>query len=222
MNCTQIQELAAAFALGGLERADAARMQAMADADPDIRAELDTFLAVADRLVQGVRRVEAPAGARARILDRIAKTPQLKGEAPASENSPLPGGFRFLRPAAGQWTEGPFPGARFQLLSADWRRNHVMLYLELDPGTRYPDHTHHGSEQLFVISGDLLTSGRLLRAGDFVHCDSGTEHHEVISPGGCHALLVTSMSSAVGEFARGKLKLAGEKLANTLGLGSGD
>lgn len=219
MNCTQIQELAAAFALGTLDRAEAARMQAMANADPDIRAELDSFLAVAERLVQGISRVAPPAGARAKILAQISRTPQLQPVSPATHAfEPLPAGFRFLRPAEGEWTDGPVPGARFQTLSADWRRNHLMLYIELDPGVRYPDHTHTGPEQLFVISGDLLTAGRLLRAGDFVHCDPGTHHDEVMSPSGCQALLVTPMSSAVGELARAKLRLAGDKLAGSLGL----
>jgi anti-sigma factor ChrR (cupin superfamily) len=73
-----------------------------------------------------------------------------------------------------------------------------MVYLELDPGTRYPDHTHGGAEDLFLVTGDLFTAGRLMKAGDFVHCEAGTEHQEVISPGG-------------------KIKAAGTQVARSLG-----
>ncbi len=218
MNCTEIQELAAAYALGALDPAGASRMQAMADADPDVRSELDLFLRVAERLLAGVKPVAPPVSARANVLARIARTPQLReaSRVPAA-GDPSPEGFRFLRPASGPWTEGPFPGARFQMLSADWRRNRVMVYLELAPGTRYPDHTHGGAEDLFLVTGDLLTAGRLMKAGDFVHCEAGTEHQEVISPSGCQALLVTTMGSVIGDFARGKVKAAGSQLAKSLG-----
>lgn len=218
MNCTEIQELAAAYALGALDPAGAGRMRAMAEADPDVRAELNTFLRVAERLLEGIRPVPPPAGARTAVLARIAKTPQLRTtESGSAAGDATPAGFRFLRPAEGPWTEGPFPGARFQLLSADWRRNRAMIYLELDPGTRYPDHTHGGAEDLYLVTGDLLTAGRLMKAGDFVHCEAGTEHQEVVSPSGCQALLVTTMGSVIGDFARGKVKAAGSQLAKSLG-----
>lgn len=215
MNCTQIQELAAAHALGTLEPAEAAKLEAFAAADPDVRAELATFLTVAGRLVHGLAPVPPPPALREKVLARIARTPQVnRPDAPPTEA--VPEGFRFLRPSDGPWLEGPAPGVRLQVLSTDWRRNLMMFYLDLSPGARYPDHTHGAPEQLFVISGNLATGGRLLKAGDFVEGAAGTHHGDVVSPGGCQALLVTAASSALAEYARSRLRLAGERLAGLL------
>jgi len=220
MNCTQIQELAAAHALGALDAAEAARFQAMVEGDEGIRAEFALFANVVRRLAEGVAPVAPSPRVRVDLMARIARTPQLKPATAADRSQvEVPGGFRFLRPSAGPWTEGPVPGVRLQVLSADWRRNQVLLYIELDPGAHYPDHTHTGPEDLYLVSGDLLTGGRLVRAGDFVHCDAGSHHDQVISPSGCQALLMTSMTSAVGEFAKGQLAMAGGRLAGVLGLG---
>ena len=223
MNCTQLQALAAAHALGALDRAEAARLEAMANADPDLRSELDSFLRVARRLAGTAEPVPPPPGVRAAVLDRIARTPQLRPAAGESRPGPAqPAGFRFLRPAEGQWTDGPVAGVRFQTLSTDWRRNQMMLYLELDPGARYPDHRHSGPEQMFIVTGDLMSDGQLLRAGDFLEGGEGSEHHDVYSPGGCQALLITSATSVLAEYARGKLKEIGGKLAAILPSGGPD
>ncbi len=214
MNCTQIQELAAAYALGALDPAEASRLESMAAADRDLRAELDTFLHVARRLAQAVTPVAPPPAIRAAVLARIARTPQQRPAAqPPAVPPVVPPGFKFLRPAAGRWTEGPVPGVRVQMLSTDWRRNQTMLYIELDPGARYPDHRHSGPEQMFIVSGDLRSGGLLLQAGDFVEGQEGSEHCDVVSPSGCQALLITSATSALAEFTLGKLKEVGGKLA---------
>jgi anti-sigma factor ChrR (cupin superfamily) len=65
-----------------------------------------------------------------------------------------------------------------------------MLLIELGPGAAIPTHDHAGSEQLYVLSGDLVTEGRTLRPGDFLHSEPGTHHRELVSPGGCMAILV--------------------------------
>ena len=213
MNCTQIQELAAAYALGALDPAEASRLEAMAAADRDLRAELDSFLHIARRLAQSVPPVAPPPGVRSAVLARIARTPQLRADTPSPNVPPVvPPGFKFLRPATGRWTEGPVPGVRVQMLSTDWRRNQTMLYIELDPGARYPDHRHSGPEQMFIVSGDLRSGGLLLHAGDFVEGQEGSDHCDVVSPSGCQALLVTSATSAMAQFTLGKLKEVTGKL----------
>lgn len=221
MNCTRLQELAAAYALGALDRTEAADLEALADSDPDIRVEVDAFLAVVAALIRQVTPVDAPAGVRDRVLARIRITPQQHPvenvpTAPVADLS----GFRFLRPADGAWTESLHRGVRFQVLASNVRRNYMMLYLELDPGAIYPGHSHSGSEELFVVRGDLVTEGRNMQAGDFLHSDPGTHHHDLVSPGGCQALLLTPLTSALGDAARLILKRTAEKVMDTLGLRS--
>ena len=65
-----------------------------------------------------------------------------------------------------------------------------MLLIEMAPGSRFPDHAHtEGGDEGLVISGDVITGGRLLRAGDYYFAAEGTTQGETVSPSGCTALL---------------------------------
>ncbi len=102
-----------------------------------------------------------------------------------------PAGWRFesAGEAAG-WRAGRFPGVRFKTLSVDAVRDVVMLLVELAPGARFPDHLHDaGGDEGIVIAGDVVTGGRLLRAGDYYFAAEGTAHTGTVSPGGCTALI---------------------------------
>lgn len=104
--------------------------------------------------------------------------------------SAVPAGWRFesARAAAG-WRE-TFPGVRFKTLSVDEARDVVMLLVEMAPGARFPDHPHDdGGDEGVVISGDVTMDGRELRAGDYYFADTGTNHVNITSRGGCTALL---------------------------------
>lgn len=219
MTCTRLQEFAAAYALGALDRPDAVRLEALMAADPDLRSEVDTFVAVAQALDRQVAPVPPPSGLRGRVLERIRTTPQL-GRPPASPATPPPpaDGFRFLRPAEGEWSLGLHPGMRFQVLASSVRRNYMMLYIELDPGAGIPSHDHRGDEEIYVVSGDLVTEGRHLKAGDFVHADAGSHHQDLISPAGCQAILLTPLTSALAEAAKRTVKQASQAVRSSLGL----
>lgn len=220
MNCTQLQELAAAYALGALEQPDATRLEAMAASDPEIKMEVDAFVAVTAALLRSVPSVPPPSRVRDRVLARIRELPRQPTPAvSASETAAPVEGFRFLRPASGEWSEGLHPGTRFQVLASNVRRNYMMLYIELDPGAGYPSHEHSGAEELFVVRGDLVTEGHHLQAGDFVHAEPGTHHHDLVSPSGCQAILITPLTSALAEVAKLKVRKTADRVWETLGLG---
>ncbi|MBL9174229.1 MAG: cupin domain-containing protein [Verrucomicrobiales bacterium] len=220
MNCTQLQELAAAYALGALEAPEAAHLEAMAASDPEIRMEVDAFLAVTASLLRDLPAVPPPPRVRDRVLARIRELPrQQPPTAPIPQVPSFSEGFRFLRPASGEWSEGLHPGTRLQVLASNVRRNYMMLYIELDPGAVYPSHEHSGAEELFVVKGDLVTEGRHLQAGDFVHADPGTHHHDLVSPSGCQAILITPLTSALAEIAKAKVRKTADRVRETLGLG---
>ena len=121
-----------------------------------------------------------PAHVRARLLARIRTT---------SATRP---GWRFDSiGAAGGWRDALFPGIRLKTLSVDETRDSALVLLEMAPGSVFPDHVHDagGAEEGIVISGDVVTGGRLMQAGDFYRADEGTLHAGVVSPHGCMALL---------------------------------
>jgi quercetin dioxygenase-like cupin family protein len=188
MNCTELLELAAAHALGALPTTDAARFEAALANDRAARVELAAFQdAVAAVAAAGVVPVQPPAGLRAKILDRAARTPQARpsGAAPATA-----GGFRFVLNDDPGWVSGRVPGLKIKPLSVSRDMGYQVLLAELAPGASFPEHDHTNSEELFIVSGHLQTEGRLMGPGDFLHAEPGTHHHELVSPDGCVALLI--------------------------------
>ena len=77
------------------------------------------------------------------------------------------------------------------MLAVNRPQGYRVLQAELEPGASFPPH-HHGSgpEDLFVLSGDLVTEGKTLGPGDHFHAESGTDHRRLFSPHGCQAILV--------------------------------
>ncbi len=109
----------------------------------------------------------------------------------AGENANVRAGWRFESAGVAEgWSSGKVPGVRFKTLSIDETRDVVMLLMEMAPGARFPDHAHTaGGDEGLVISGDVITGGRLMRAGDYYFAAEGTTQGETVSPSGCTALL---------------------------------
>ena len=100
-------------------------------------------------------------------------------------------GWRFAKLAAGEagWVKLPLPGVRLRELAVDGPRDTALLFVEMAPGSKFPDHDHSATERGLVLTGDLSMDGRLLRAGDFYEAAAGTRHERVASPSGCTGLL---------------------------------
>jgi anti-sigma factor ChrR (cupin superfamily) len=200
MNCDELQQLAALHALGALGGQDRERLEKRLKSDPDARADFARFVEAAAALAHGVQRREAPPGVRSRVLARIAQTPQHRAPGNASPESslpeqPLPEGVTILRRDDGVWVPSPLPGGRFKLLSVNVPQDYAVIYVDLAPGTCFPEHDHAGSEDLYVLTGDLHSEGRRLGPGDFIHADTGSHHHELRTIEGCTALMVVPLKS---------------------------
>ncbi len=189
------------YALGALTPAQAAALEQRLQHDPGLQAEIARFRAVATAFAASVvpRRGPSPE-VRGRVLERIRRTPQAERpalspnrERPSTApdiHGPPPAGFSLVTGDDG-WMKTQVSGLEFRVLSINHKEGYRVMLGRLAPGTRLPHHVHRrGAEGLFVVSGDLYTSGRLLQAGDYVHAEAGTDHPEVYSPNGCIALLV--------------------------------
>ena len=84
----------------------------------------------------------------------------------------------------------PVPGIRMKVLSVNTRSGYATLLLDVQPGTHFPSHHHDGDEECYVVSGIVITLGRRLGPGDFVHADAGTDHGELWTDEGAMVLLV--------------------------------
>lgn len=116
-------------------------------------------------------------------------------KAPALVAAPAPEpGWRFESVHAAEgWRIAPFPGVRLKTLSVDQARDVVLVLIEMAPGARFPDHDHEIADEGIVLSGDVTTGGRLLRAGEYYYAAAGTKHAEIVSPSGCTALVSVSV-----------------------------
>ena len=139
--------------------------------------------------------VTPPPDLKARLLARVraSQAPAVEPGAPRS-GPDLLWRFASVRSAA-DWWRPPVPGVRLKELSADDTTGVALLFVEIEPGQRFPDHVHHGAEFGMVLSGDVTSGGRLLRAGDYYHTASGSSHTDIVSPNGCTALLCVKAES---------------------------
>jgi anti-sigma factor ChrR (cupin superfamily) len=129
-------------------------------------------------LAQFAAGAETPGpGVKARLLAAIAEPP-------------VPPGFSIRRAAEEDWMPHPVPGIRMKILALNRARGYATLLLDVQPGTRFPAHHHGGAEECYVVSGSLVTCGRRLVPGDFVHADGATEHGELWTDEGCQVILV--------------------------------
>ena len=103
---------------------------------------------------------------------------------------PAPAGFAFRYASDPDWHPHPVPGIKLKVLSINRASGYATFLLDVAPGTRFPEHYHSGAEECYVISGSLVTCDRRLKAGDFVHADTGTDHGELWTDEGCVVLLV--------------------------------
>jgi DNA-directed RNA polymerase specialized sigma24 family protein len=107
-------------------------------------------------------------------------------------------GTKAALPTAPQWFEPKWervgPGIECKLLATDTERHRVSMLVRLAPGASYPAHVHAGTEELFLLDGELLIDERKLFPGDYYFAGVGTGDDRVWSETGCTCVLVTSIS----------------------------
>lgn len=190
MNCDDLQQLAALRALGALSGDELSALNTRLADDEAARADLARFIDVAAVLAASVPQRTAPPALRGRLLERIRRTPQIRpGQAAENVAATKPAPFHFVD-ADAPWMPTPIPGVRLKVLSASPTSDYAMLLAELAPGTVYPEHDHEGTEETYVLTGDLTCQGRVLGPGDYFHAETGTHHDAMSSKNGCTAIFV--------------------------------
>jgi hypothetical protein len=86
----------------------------------------------------------------------------------------------------------PAFGISCKVLATDIERSRFSMLVRLAPGAEYPPHTHAGTEQLYLLLGELWIDDRKYYPGDYNRAEAGTADNRVWSETGCHCILVTS------------------------------
>jgi len=144
-------------------------------ADPALRAARAGFEAVAEGL--GVAAASAaPASLRERVLSAVREMP----ERAATTLGP---GVLLVRTTASEW-KSAFPGVQYKDIHRDAARRSRSILFRMEPGSRYPDHSHTFVEELYVLEGSAVVNGKLLRAGDYCRSEPGTADRDIYSAEG--------------------------------------
>lgn len=83
------------------------------------------------------------------------------------------------RAADRQWAATDYPGIERSL----FRNNETggrSSVVRLKKGSRFPQHTHHGTEEVVVLSGTVTLGGVRMEKGDYLFTTPG-EQHDVVA-----------------------------------------
>ena len=185
MKREQIEDLAVQYATEGFREEHQTIYDAWIltaeDEDKQVFSEMvdlcaDVSITVAD---QQFGDIEASQLVKSRLLDAVAPNNHEEG-------------VMLVRDDNQDWINLPVGGAKLLELSARKKDGFAVSMIEVQPGSVFPEHEHHGVEMAYILEGDLEADGLLLNAGDFFRADAGTHHGEHVSPSGCRALIITA------------------------------
>lgn len=172
------QEQASLYVLGLLPEDETRAFEIELAQNAELSAEVASLNNATLALARSASSLDMPSNCRDRLMGCL-------------DSSPIPNlDFLVIRNDEEGWQDTPVPGFRIKPLAVSKDIGYETLMVEFAPGTCYPAHPHEYSEQLLVFSGSVLTEGRLLGPGDFIHGEPGSQHQELYSHGGCRALLI--------------------------------
>jgi anti-sigma factor ChrR (cupin superfamily) len=203
----ELDELAALYAAGALSVEESARFeQWLSGAADDDRDQVDAYLPIVEQLGRLVDPCQPPEAVKKRLLERIAKQivapPRDATVAPQSdtrdsllrkrERGATKPRFEIQRGGEAQWFS-PAPGQSIRVLAIDRPQRRFTALVRLEAGARYPAHHHSGTEECYVLEGDLRSGVDVLYAGDFQRALPDSWHEEQWSLEGCVCLIVAPL-----------------------------
>ena len=193
------QEQASLYVLGVMSAEEQQGFEAELRANAELRELVRSLQRTAGLLAAAVPQARLAPGLKQKVLDRI----EGRSSQPSTPSAASAPGFLFHgADDAKGWKQLPvLHGAWIKMLSLDRERRYAVLLGKLEPGVRYPAHEHFGSEQIYLLTGDLHIGDRTLRPGDFHHADAGTAHGVNYSVEGCTLLAVLPAEHELVQFA---------------------
>ena len=172
-------EKAQVYALGALDSDELAQFEAHLPVCSVCHEQLTHFGEVLASLPKSLEPLTPPSIIKSRLFDRIdVKQP----------------GYHFIHAAQGEWQEMA-PGIVAKILNVDAARERVTALVRMAPGSRYGNHRHTQTEELYVLEGSCYCGGRLLGPGDYHRAEVGSIHADTRTDEGSLMLMITSMQN---------------------------
>jgi anti-sigma factor ChrR (cupin superfamily) len=149
-------------------------------------AAVNAFKAVVKDLAYAAPPHKPPEVLRSRVLSRIAEIDTREQSATAPTAAPIveKPGLLFTRSALMDW-KGDNTPVQVKTLSKDPEAGYRLSLIRMVPGAVLPPHRHADVEDSYVLEGEMLVSGVLMRPGDHCRAEPGSLHTGVISRTGC-------------------------------------
>ena len=174
MMSDDLDQTAAAYALGLSRGAARAAIEARLSGDPALQAKVKLWQENFVALDLAAGRQVPPAGLFDIILDAI--------DAGAGEELP---GTQTRRAGTGVWTEMS-PGVTYTVLFEDPVAKRRSILVRALPGSNYGSHFHgEGHEECLVLEGDLIMGDLKLLPGDYHIAAKGSTHPAATTMSGC-------------------------------------
>lgn len=180
-------DLAALYALGALQGTELREFEKILVENPELADEVASFAPVVSELGYAAAPQTPRPELRERVLGRI-DAEGLTREHPklTKENQD------FASAAWLEWTP-LFPGVELKVLSVDQERGYATTLVKMAPGAMIPSHRHVEPEDSYVLEGEIVVSGVLMRPGDHCHANPGSVHPVSTTVTGCVYVAVKSL-----------------------------
>ena len=197
MNYEAFCELAALYTLDILDTDDRRLIEEHIAQFPEDETELAKFYDSVAALSYSAPDLPMAADLKERLFERIARESSAGNHTPvasASISTNLP--ILTVRAADVHWKPHPVPGVTIALLYKDTVRREIVCLLRAEPGVQYPAHRHAGTEEIFMLEGDLVIDGAVYGKGDYIRSSPGTIHRPH-TPSGCMFFIRTSLDDEI-------------------------
>lgn len=152
------------------------------DNQTDSSAGRLSLWSVLREIVSSSPEAKPPQQLKARLMERIRTRP----------------GSVVLPKAERPWQASGQPGVEICELFRDEDNARLTVLVRMKAGSRLPNHAHGGTEECFVVEGDLYNDEGQLSAGDYLNSAVGT-CHEARTEHGCLLLIQSSFYDRIVE-----------------------
>lgn len=169
---------------------------------PELAEELAQYQAAVTAIPYGVDLVpDNTPEIKAKLFDRLDLELPSSAPAVAPVSTPISAFVPFMatRSSELRWRSGRVPKVEVAILHLDRERRERIGLLRAEPGMEYPPHTHGGTEEIYMLSGDLVLEGVTYYAGDYIRSAPGSQHLPSYSVEGCMFFFRSSMDDQYPE-----------------------
>jgi hypothetical protein len=179
-------ELAPLYALDLLNETERQWVEKQLLDCPELQEELAQYETAVTAIPYGVELLpDNPAVMKGKLFDRLNLELPTPAITPVTE--PISTFVPFMATRSGElrWRAGRVPKVEVAILHLDRERRERIGVLRAEPGMEYPPHTHGGTEEIYMLSGDLVLEGVTYYAGDYIRSAPGSQHSPAYSHTGC-------------------------------------